>query len=93
MVMAPSPPCDSSISLFPRLPSFPPQSFPTTVSSLTLPPAVFPQSTAALTQGLLHTPWTPAPSHCTVWGVYGCGEGLSDSHSIYATTDQLHSQP
>ena len=37
-------------------PSFPPQAFPTTVSSLTSPRFVSPQTTAALTLGLLHNP-------------------------------------
>ena len=37
VVMAPPTTCDSSISLFPWLPSFPPQSFPATISSLTAP--------------------------------------------------------
>ena len=64
----------------PRLPGFPPQAFPTTISSLTSPRSISPQSTAALTLGLLHNPGTPAPSHgpfqgtCVpVLGVYGCG--------------------
>ena len=45
--------CLSSISLLPWLPGFPPQAFPTTISSLT---AVSPHSTAALALGLLHNP-------------------------------------
>ena len=46
----------SSITLLPWLPGFSPQAFPTTVSSLTSPWFVSPQSTAALTLGLLHNP-------------------------------------
>ena len=38
------------------LPSFPPQAFPTTISSLTSPWSISPQSRAALTLGLLHNP-------------------------------------
>ena len=71
----------SSIALLPWLPSFPPQAFPTTVSSLTSPLSVSLQSTAALTLGLIHNPWTPAPSCCTfqgtcvpVQGMYGCSK-------------------
>ena len=67
--------------MLPWLPGFPPPAFPTTVSSLTSPRSVFPQSTAALVLGLLHNPQTPAPSHCAfqgtcipVWGMYGCGK-------------------
>ena len=62
-------------------PSFPPQAFLPTVSSLTSPRSVSPQSTAALTLGSLQTPQTPAPSRCAlhgtllpVWGMYGCGK-------------------
>ena len=46
----------SSIALLPWLPGFPPQAFPTTISSLTSPRSVSPQSTAALALGLLHNP-------------------------------------
>ena len=46
----------SSITLFPWLPGFPPQAFPTRISSLTSPGPIFPQSTAALALGLLHNP-------------------------------------
>ena len=54
MVMAPPPyTWLSSIALLPWLPGFLPQAFPTTVSSLTFPLSVSPQSTAALTPGLL----------------------------------------
>ena len=55
--------------------------FPTTISSFTSPQSVSPQSTAALTLGLLHNPYTSAPSYCTfqgtcvpVQGIYGCGK-------------------
>ena len=63
------------------LPGFPPQAFPISISSLTSPPFISPQSKAALTLGLLHNPQTPAPSRCAsqgtlirAWGVYGCGK-------------------
>ena len=79
MLMAPPPVHDSA--LLSRLPGFPPQAFPTTVSSLTSPWSISPQSTATLTLGLLHNSSTPAPS-CSahqgiclpVWGMYGCGK-------------------
>ena len=58
----------SSNALLPWLLSFPPQAFPTTVSSLTSPWSVSPQSIAALALGLLHNPWTPAPSFCASRG-------------------------
>ena len=54
----------SNIALLPWLPGFPPQAFSTTVSSLTSPRSISPQSTAALALGLLHNPQTPAPSRC-----------------------------
>ena len=67
--------------MLPWLPSFPPQAFPTTTSSLTCPQSISPQLTAALALGLLHNPQTPAPSRCTfqgtcvpVQGTYGCGK-------------------
>ena len=80
ILMALLPMHDSAVStLLPWLPGFPPQAFPTTVSSLTSPRSLFPQLTAALVLGLLHNPQTPAPSHCAfqgtcipVWGMYGC---------------------
>ena len=63
------------------LPGFPPQAFPTAISSLMSLPSVSPQSTAALALGLLCNPYTPAPSHCAfqetsfpVWDMYGCGK-------------------
>ena len=46
----------SSIALLPWLPGFPPQAFPTALSSLTSPQSVSLQSIAALTLGLLHSP-------------------------------------
>ena len=52
----------SSITLFPWLPGFPPQAFPTTISSLTSPWSISPQSTATLTIGLLHNPYDPGPA-------------------------------
>ena len=81
MVMAPPPCMTQQYSWLPWLPSFPPQAFLPTVSSLTSPRSVSPQSTAALTLGSLQTPQTPAPSRCAlhgtllpVWGMYGCGK-------------------
>ena len=72
----------SSITLLPWLPSFPPQAFSTSISSLTSPQSISPQSTEAPTLGLLYNPQTPAPSRCTfpgtyipVWGMYGCSKG------------------
>ena len=71
----------SSFTLLQWLPGFPPPAFPTTVSSLTPPRSISPQSSAALALGLLHNPQTPAPSHCNfhgtcvpVQGLYGCGK-------------------
>ena len=46
----------SSITLLPWLHGFPPQAFPTTVSSLTSLQSISPQSTADLTLGLFHNP-------------------------------------
>jgi len=67
----------SNITLLPWLPGFPPQAFPTTISFLTSPRSVSPQSTGALALGLLHYPYTPAPSCCAfsgtcvpVWDMY-----------------------
>ena len=54
----------SSIALLPWLPGFPPQTFPTTISSLMSPWVVFLQSTADFTLGLLHNPYAPAPRCC-----------------------------
>ena len=71
----------SSIALLPWLPGSPPQAFSTTVSSLTSPLSVFPQSTATLILGLFHNPSPPAPSCCAfqrtrvpVYDMYGCGK-------------------
>ena len=59
-----STPCTwlSSIALPLRLLGFPPQAFPTTISSLTSPQSVSLQSTAALTPGLLHNPKLQLPT-------------------------------
>ena len=71
----------SSIVLLPWLPGFPPQALSTTMSCLTSPRSVLPQSTAALTLKLLHNPGAPASSCCAlqgtcfpVRGMYGCGK-------------------
>ena len=72
---------DSGVTaLLPWLPDFPPQEFPTTVSSLTSPGSLSPQSTAVLALGLLqslnsssqplHLPGTCIP----VWGTHGCSK-------------------
>ena len=84
MVMAPPPNTRlSSITLLPQLPGIPPQAFPPTISFLTSLLSGSPQSTAALSLGLLHNPQTPAPSccpfqgtHVPVWGTYGCKDCL-----------------
>ena len=70
-----------SIILISWLPGFPPQACPTIISSLTSPPSISPQSTAALTLALLHKSYAPAPS-CSasqgtcvlVWGMNGCSK-------------------
>ena len=69
----------SNITLLPWLPNFPPQAFPTTISSLSSPRSICLQSTATLALGLLHNPQTPSPSCCTFqetyipfWSMYGC---------------------
>ena len=71
----------SSIVLLPWLPGFPPQALSITISCLTSPRSVLPQSTAALTLKLLHNPSAPASSCCAlqgtcfpVRGMYGCGK-------------------
>ena len=81
MLMAPPPCVTQQYCLLPQLPGFPPRPFPTTISSFTSPRSISPQSTAALALGLLHSPQTPAPSHCTfqgtcipVQGIYGCSK-------------------
>ena len=86
----------------PWLPCFPPQAVSTTNSSLLAPWAVSLHLTADLTLGLLHNPYTPAPSLCaflgtpiSVWGMYGCSKDcLYESHPTETVTDQLpHSLP
>ena len=80
--MAPPLTCDSAVSpCFHGCLAFLHRQFPTKISSLTPPQSVSPQSTAALALGLLHNPYTPAPSCCAiqgtsipVWGMYGCGK-------------------
>ena len=71
----------SSIALLRWLPGFPPQAFPSTISSLTSPGSISPQSIAALILGSLHRPQTPAPSPCAFQGTsipvqdtYGCSK-------------------
>ena len=90
----------SSIALLPWLPGFPPQAFPTTISSLTSPRSVSavnssprlgiaPQSLNSSSQPL-YLLGDLRPCLGCVW----LQQGLSDSHSTSATTDQLfHSQP
>ena len=66
--------------MLPWLPGFPPQAFPTTVSSLTSPRPVSPQSAAALPWGCstiskLQLPAAePSTETIPVWGMYGCGK-------------------
>ena len=67
--------------MLPWLSGFPPQAFPTIISSLISPRSVSPQSTAALALGFLHNPYTSAPSYYTfqgtcvpVQGMYGCSK-------------------
>ena len=79
LVMALPPTHDSAVS--PCFHGFPPQAFPSSVSSLPSPRSISPQSTAALALRLLHNPKTPAPSLCAFWGpsipgqgMYGCGK-------------------
>ena len=71
----------SSIALLPWLPGFPPQTFPTMISSLTSPQSISLESTAALALGLPHNPLALAPSHrafqgtsVPVQGTYGCSK-------------------
>ena len=56
MVRAPDPTHDSAVCLASMAAGFLSWAFPTTVSSLTLPQSISPQSIAALTLGLLHNP-------------------------------------
>ena len=82
MVMASPSMHDSAVSpCFHGCPGFPPQPFPTMISSHISPQPICPQSTAPLTLGSLHIPQTPAHSHAAfqgalvpVWGLYGCGK-------------------
>ena len=81
MVTAPPPSVTQQYGLASMAAWFPPPAFPTTISSLTSSQSVSPQSTAALSLGLLHNPLTPAPSHCPfqetsfpVQGMYVCGK-------------------
>ena len=90
----------SSIVLLPRLPGFPPQAFPTIISSqipsirlsaVNSSPCtrIAPQSLNSSSQPL------PLPGDsCSCPAYIWLLQGLSDSHSIQAATDQLfHSQP
>ena len=52
----------SSIALLPWLSGFSPQAFSPTVSFLTFPPSISPQSTSALFLGLLHIPELQLPA-------------------------------
>ena len=52
----------SSIALLPWLSGFSPQAFPPTVSFLTFPRSISPQSTSALILGLLHIPELQLPA-------------------------------
>ena len=82
MVMAPPPTRDSAVlPCFHGCPAFlhrhfPPQSPPLHTLNLSLSSQQQP-----LALGLLHNPWTPAPSRCTfqgiyvpVWSMYGCSK-------------------
>ena len=80
---------DSAVTaLLPWLPDFPPQEFPTTVSSLTSPGSLSPQSTAVLALGLLqylnsssqplHLPGDLHPCLRHAW----LQQGLSNSRSL-----------
>ena len=69
MMMSPPLACDSAaLPLFHGCPAFLHRYLPTTVSSLTPPWSVSPQSTGALAWGLLHNPQTPAPNSCAFRG-------------------------
>ena len=87
MLMAPPLCMSQQYRLLPWLPGFSPQALPTTVSSLTSPRSISPQSTAALVLGSLHNPQTPGPSHCTfqgtrvpVQGMYDCSKDWFSFH-------------
>ena len=85
-----------SITLLPWLHGFPPWTFPTTISSPITPqiclstynsspcPRIAPQPLNSSSQ-LLRLPGDPRPCPGYVW----LWQRLSDSHSIYAVTDQL----
>ena len=70
--MAPPPTHDCSIALLPWLPGFPPQAFPTTISALTSPQSISPQSTASLNSSCSHCPFqeTQVPAQ----HMYGCSQ-------------------
>ncbi|XP_055396072.1 acylphosphatase-2 isoform X3 [Bubalus kerabau] len=53
---------------------------PTTVTSLTFPRSISLESTAALALELLHTPQTPAPSHCAFQGTLVPVQDLNHSY-------------
>ena len=84
----------------PQLPSFPPQAFPSTVSSLTSPWSSAPQSTADLTLGLSSIPKSQLPATVLSRGLMSLSivymamaYCLCDSHSIQSVTDQLLHSP
>ena len=83
MLMAPPLCMTQQYRLLPWLPGFSPQAFPTTVSSLTSPRSISPQSTAALVLGSLHNPQTPGPSHCTFQGTRVPVQGMYDCSKDY----------
>ena len=58
----------SSITFLPWLPGFPLQAFPTTITFLMSPRAVFLQSTADLGLGFLYSLYAPAPNWCALYG-------------------------
>ena len=86
----------SSMSLFPWLPDFLPQAFPTTISSFIFTQDFSPQSTADLVLRLVHNPYIPALSHCLLEDLHPCLEyvwlwqGLSHSHSEVSNSLWLH---
>ena len=58
--------------MLPWLPGFPPQAFPTTISALTSPQSISPQSTASLNSSCSHCPFqeTQVPAQ----HMYGCSK-------------------